>query len=64
MLQELLNEHCLDPKNPYKIYDLAAEYDRLDQGAMGVSLYLKAADISDDKILVSYVNFIRNIGRT
>ena len=51
MLEQLLNEHCLDPKNPYKIYDLAAEYDRLEQGAMGVSLYLKAADISDDKLL-------------
>ena len=51
MLEQLLNDHCLDPKNPYKIYDLAAEYDRLEQGAMGVSLYLKAADLSDDKLL-------------
>lgn len=51
MLQELLNAHALDPKNPDKIYRLAAEYDRLDQGAMAVSLYLKAADISECKSL-------------
>ena len=50
MLQELLNTHCLDPKNPRKLYDLAAEYDRLDQGAMAVSLYLKTADMSDGEI--------------
>ena len=41
----------MDPKNAYKCYDLATEYDRLEQGAMGVSLYLKAADLSNDKLL-------------
>ena len=41
----------MDPKNSYKLYDLAKEYDRLEQGAMGVSLYLKAADLSDDSDL-------------
>lgn len=51
MLQKLLNEHVLDPKNPQKIFDLAKEYDQLGQGAMAVSLYLKAADISEDKLL-------------
>lgn len=51
MLQKLLNEQVLDPKNPYKVFDLAKEYDRLEQGAMAVSLYLKAADLSKDKIL-------------
>ena len=49
MIQELLNEHCLDPKNTYKLLKLAREYDRLEQGAMAVSLYLKTADISEDK---------------
>jgi len=48
MLQELLETHIMDPKNPFKCYDLAKEYDRLEQGAMGVSLYLKAADLSDN----------------
>ena len=48
MLQQLLNDHVLDGKNPYKCYDLAKEYDRLEQGAMAVSLYLKAADLSSD----------------
>ena len=51
MLQELLNEHCLDPKNTQKLFALACEYDRLEQGAMAVSLYLKTADISEDKLL-------------
>ena len=51
MLQQLLNDQVLDPKNPYKIHTLALEYDRLSQGAMAVSLYLKAADLSDDKLL-------------
>ena len=51
MLQELLESHVMDPKNAYKCYDLATEYDRLEQGAMGVSLYLKAADLSNDKLL-------------
>lgn len=51
MLQQLLNEQVLDPKNPEKILKLAKEYDRLRQGAMAVSLYLKAADLSTDKIL-------------
>jgi len=51
MLQKLLNEQVLDPKNPYKLYDLASEYDRIENGAMAVSLFLKAADLSKDKLL-------------
>lgn len=56
MLQQLLEDHILDGKNPQKCYDLAKEYDKLEQGAMAVSLYLKAADLSssefnDDKEL-------------
>lgn len=46
-----LNEHALDPKDPYKIFKLAREYDFLENGAMAVSLYLKAADITDDVLL-------------
>ena len=61
MLQKLLNEQVLDPKNPEKVYALAQEYDRLEQGAMAVSLYLKAADLSKDKIL-QYKSMI-SIGR-
>jgi len=51
MLQKLLEEHVIDSKNPYKCYDLAKEYDKLEQGAMAVSLYLKSADLSEDKKL-------------
>jgi hypothetical protein len=51
MLQELLNTHIMDPKNPVKVFALAREYDKLEQGAMAVSLYLKSADLSEDKLL-------------
>lgn len=51
MIQQLLETHVLDPKNPNKLFDLAVEYDRLEQGAMAVSLYLKAADLSSDNEL-------------
>ena len=51
MLQQLLNDQVLDPKNAQKIYNLALEYDRLKQGAIAVSLYLKAADLSKEKLL-------------
>lgn len=51
MLQQLLETHVMDPKNPQKIYDLAKEYDKLEQGAMAVSLYLKAADLSSSEFI-------------
>jgi hypothetical protein len=51
MLQELLNEHAHDPKDPNKIYNLARQYDIEEQGAMAISLYLKAADLTFDEEL-------------
>lgn len=42
----LLNDVVLDYQNPYKIYELAREYDRLEQGAGAFSWYLRAADMS------------------
>jgi hypothetical protein len=50
-LQRTLEKHIMDPKNPPLCYDLAKEYDKLENGAMAVSLYLKSADLSDDKQL-------------
>ena len=50
-LKELLNLHAKDVKDPYVIFDLAKEYDRLKQGAAAVGLYIKAADLTDDKML-------------
>jgi len=50
-LKELLNFHAKDVKDPYVIFELAKEYDRLKQGAAAVGLYIKAADLTDDKIL-------------
>ena len=43
----LLNDVVLDYQNPYKIYELAREYDRLEQGAGAFSWYLRAADMSE-----------------
>lgn len=43
----LLNDVVLDYQNPYKIYKLAREYDRLEQGAGAFSWYLRAADMAN-----------------
>lgn len=45
----LLNAVVLDYTNPEKIYELAREYDRLEQGAGAFSWYLRAADMSEGK---------------
>lgn len=45
----LLNDVVLDYQNPYKIYKLAREYDRLQQGAAAFGFYLRAADMSPGK---------------
>jgi hypothetical protein len=47
----LLNDVVLDYSNPQKLYDLAREYDRLEQGSAAFSFYLRAADManSDDE---------------
>jgi len=44
---DLLNDVVLDYQNPYKIYELAREYDKLEQGAGAFSWYLRAADMAD-----------------
>ena len=43
----ILNDVVLDYQNPYKIYKLAREYDRLEQGAGAFSWYLRAADMAN-----------------
>lgn len=45
----LLNDVVLDHQNPYKIYKLALEYDKLQQGAAAFGWYLRAADMSPGK---------------
>lgn len=42
----LLNDVVLDYTNPEKIYNLAREYDSLEQGSAAFSFYLRAADMS------------------
>lgn len=44
---QLLNAVVLDYQNPIKIYELAREYDRLEQGAAAVGWYLRAAEFSE-----------------
>ena len=51
LLNELVTEFALDSKNPQKIFDMAREYDRLEQGAMAIGLYLRAADIEEELAL-------------
>ena len=46
---KLLNDVILDYSNPDKIYKLAREYDRLEQGSAAFSYYLRAADMSPGK---------------
>lgn len=41
----LLNDVVLDYTNPEKIYKLAREYDKLEQGAAAAGWYLRAADM-------------------
>ena len=43
----ILNDVVLDYQNPYKIYKLAREYDKLEQGAGACSWYLRAADMAN-----------------
>jgi len=51
VLKELVTKHAMDSKDPLIIFDLAKEYDNLGQGAMAVSLYIKAGDLTDDDLL-------------
>ena len=48
---QLLNDVVLDYDNSEKIYKLAREYDRLQQGSGAFSFYLRAADMSPGKTL-------------
>lgn len=41
----LLNDVVLDYTNPEKLYNLAREYDKLEQGAAAFGFYLRAADM-------------------
>jgi hypothetical protein len=48
MIQALLNEVILDHQNPFKLYNLAKEYDRLEQGAAAATFYMRAAENSNE----------------
>ena len=45
----LLNDVVLDYSNPEKLYALAREYDKLEQGSAAFSFYLRAADMANSK---------------
>jgi len=47
--RKLLNDVVLDYSNSDKIYALAKEYDKLEQGAAATGFYLRAADMSPGK---------------
>lgn len=48
---KLLNDVILDYSNSEKIYKLAREYDKLEQGSAAFSYYLRAADMSPGETL-------------
>ena len=47
--KKLLHDVILDYNNSDKIYKLAREYDRLEQGSGAFGFYLRAADMSPGK---------------
>ena len=48
-LKKLASEVALDYNNPFKNYELAREYEKLEQGAAAASFYLRAADFCEGK---------------
>lgn len=48
MIQKLLYDAVLDYQNPFKLYALAKEYDRLEQGAAAATFYMRAAENNDE----------------
>jgi hypothetical protein len=59
MLQDLLSQVVLDTHNSSKMYELAKEYDRLEQGAAAATFYLRAADYEKEDKLLKYKSLIR-----
>lgn len=47
MINELLNDVILDNRNPHKLYALAREYDKLEQGAAAFTFYMRAAEFNE-----------------
>ena len=47
MLNKLLNDLVLDNRNPHKLYAVAREYDKLEQGAGAFTFYMRAAEFND-----------------
>jgi len=50
MIQQLLNDVVLDHQNAYKLYALACEYDKLEQGAGAATFYMRAAENSNELV--------------
>jgi len=46
-MNKLLKDVVLDHKNPYKLYKLAREYDKLKQGAGAFSFYMRASEFNN-----------------
>ncbi len=59
VLQELLNEVVLDTHNTQKMFALAKEYDRLEQGAAAATFYLRAADYEYEDKELQYKSLIQ-----
>lgn len=58
-LQQLVTEVVLDNRNTQKMYELACEYDRLEQGAAAACFFLRAADWEEKDHLLQYKALIK-----
>ena len=58
-LNKLLVDYTLDNKNTQKMYNLACEYDKLEQGAAAACFFLRAADHENHDSLLQYKALIK-----
>ena len=59
MLTELISNLSSDPFNPQLNFDVAVEYERLNQTASAVSFYLRTAEYGGDDSLLVYASLLK-----
>lgn len=59
MIAELISDLSSDPFNPQKNFDVAVEYERLNQTASAVSFYLRTAEYGGENSLLVYASLLK-----
>jgi hypothetical protein len=59
VISELIADLSSDPFNPQKNFDVAVEYERLNQTASAVSFYLRTAEYGGEKSLLVYASLLK-----